>query len=144
MVQEVLDDTVGQVPAESPSLHVVMSPDQVHSPALTLPLMPQPDPLKVPVDLPQQFMETEPSPPEKAAGAEDIEMASIEPTVQAAAAAVPAAGAVAVQSKATLAIEVEEFEEEDRELSDIHAVGDATDGYEEESDIGETEDQTTQ
>ncbi len=144
VVQEVLDRTASQVPAESPSLCVVTTPDQVRSPVPTLSLTPQPDQLKAPVDLPEVFMETEASQPEKAAGAEDIEMASIESTAQAAAVAVPAAGAVAEQSEATLAIEVEESDEEEGELSDIQAVGDATDGYEEESDIGETDDQMTQ
>ncbi|MCP4539483.1 MAG: hypothetical protein GY832_20295, partial [Chloroflexi bacterium] len=74
VVQRVLDDTEDQVPAESPSLRVATSPDQVQSPVPTLPLTPQPDPLKAPVDLPKVFMEAETSPPEKAAGTEDVEM----------------------------------------------------------------------
>ncbi|MCP4540818.1 MAG: hypothetical protein GY832_27080, partial [Chloroflexi bacterium] len=107
-MQEVLDQTAHLVPEGSPAIHVITLPDQVISPLPTLPTTPQPDPLKAPLAMPDDIMDSETAPPEKAAGVYDIDMTDTEPTVQAAAVAASAAGAVVAPlgpADATAAIE---------------------------------------
>ncbi len=127
-------------------LRVITPPDQVISPLLTLLATPQPDPLKVASAMPEDIMESELTPPEKAAGVEDIEMADMRPTAQAAAAAVPAAGAAAVLlgfAEAAAAIKVDVAEEEDEELVETQATTGATGDDEEDSESSEAEELTT-
>ncbi|MCP4542627.1 MAG: hypothetical protein GY832_36355, partial [Chloroflexi bacterium] len=73
-VQEVLDQMAHLVPEGSLAIRVIMPPDLVISPLPTLPTMPQLDPLKAPLAMPDDIMDSEMAPPEKAAGVDDIDM----------------------------------------------------------------------
>ncbi len=103
-----------------------MLPQQLITPLPILPLTPEQDPLKAPVDMPENFMENERAPPEKSVGVEDVEMTETELTAQAADTAAPAAGAAAAplvpQAFMDAAAALEAEEEEDGELRDTQGL----------------------
>ncbi len=134
VIQEVLDETAGSVPASTVHLPRISPPSELISLIMTLSPSPVPNPLIPEKELPVQIMDQEEAGPEKQAHVDEVEMAEAEPTTEVAAAAAPAAGAEAAAAAvstagqdAAAAIEVDEEVEETKETAEEREDGEVSD-----------------